>query len=273
MELAPDITGFSRLITALDPWLDQVVIIGGWAHRLYHQHSSAQRLDFSPLVTFDADVAIPLTLPAQTPTVREALVAHGFEEEFRGDDMPPATHYHLGEEGSGFYAEFLTPLTGSERSRSGRRKATAHVGGVNSQQLRFIELLLEHPWIVELRAEEFGLPAPKSLRVANPVAFLAQKLLIHRKRSSEGQAKDILYVHDTLQVFGARLGDLRNEWTSRIRPVLHPKAAKTVETAHTWLFGDVTDAIREAASIPADRRMTSEAVRGACQFGLQQVVG
>lgn len=187
--------------------------------------------------------------------------------------MPPATHYHLGEEGSGFYAEFLTPLTGSERSRSGRRKATAHVGGVNSQQLRFIELLLEHPWIVELRAEEFGLPAPKSLRVANPVAFLAQKLLIHRKRSSEGQAKDILYVHDTLQVFGARLGDLRNEWTSRIRPVLHPKAAKTVETAHTWLFGDVTDAIREAASIPADRRMTSEAVRGACQFGLQQVVG
>lgn len=31
MALAPDIEGFSRLITALDPWLDRVVIVGGWA--------------------------------------------------------------------------------------------------------------------------------------------------------------------------------------------------------------------------------------------------
>jgi|GEM_PF-4203768 len=29
MALAPDIAGFSRLITALDPWLDRVVIVGG----------------------------------------------------------------------------------------------------------------------------------------------------------------------------------------------------------------------------------------------------
>src|ERR1700679_4262782 len=26
---------FARLVDALEPWLDQVVIIGGWAHRLY----------------------------------------------------------------------------------------------------------------------------------------------------------------------------------------------------------------------------------------------
>lgn len=30
MALAPDIEGFSRLITALDPWLDRVVIVGGF---------------------------------------------------------------------------------------------------------------------------------------------------------------------------------------------------------------------------------------------------
>jgi hypothetical protein len=272
MALAPDIAGFSRLITALDPWLDRVVIVGGWAHRLYHLHPSAQTLDFAPLMTLDADVALPPTLPAQTPTIRDALVANGFEEEFRGDDMPPATLFHLGDKDSGFYAEFLTPLTGSDYTRSGKRKATVQVAGVNSQQLRFIELLLDNPWTVELRVEDFELPAPKVVRVANPVGFLAQKMLIHQKRSADDQAKDILYVHDTLQVFGARLDDLRDEWTGRVRPGLHSRAAKTVETADTWLFGEMTDVVRVAASIAADRRLTPEAVRESCQYGLQQIV-
>jgi hypothetical protein len=42
----PDIEHFSRLIDTLRPWLDQVVIIGGWAHRLYRLHPLAQPLDY-----------------------------------------------------------------------------------------------------------------------------------------------------------------------------------------------------------------------------------
>lgn len=217
-------------------------------------------------------MALAPDVAGRTPTIRDALAANGFEEEFRGDDMPPATLYPLGDKDSDFYAEFLTPLAGSDYTRSGKRKATARVAGVNSQQLRFIELLLNNPWTVELRVEDFELPAPKVVRVANPVGFLAQKMLIHKKRSAEDQAKDILYVHDTLQVFGARLDDLRDEWTGRVRPGLHSKAAKTVETAHTWLFGETTDVIRVAVSIAADRRLTPEAVRESCQYGLQQIM-
>jgi hypothetical protein len=273
MAFAPDITGFSRLIAALDPWLNQIVIVGGWAHRLYHLHPSAEKLDFAPLMTLDADIALPSTLPAQTPTIREALVMNGFEEEFRGDDMPPATLYHLGDSDSGFYAEFLTPLTGSEYPKFGRRKATAQVAGVNSQRLRFIDLLLYDPWTVQLQAEEFELAEAKAVRIANPVGFLAQKLLIHQRRSGEDQAKDILYIHDTLQVFGTRLDALRDEWTGRIRPCLHPRAARRVETAHQWLFGRMTDIIREAAPIAADRRLSPEALRESCQFGLLQIMG
>jgi hypothetical protein len=54
---------FSRLIGALEPWLAQVVIIGGWAHRLYRHHSTAQELDYPPLGTLDTDIAVPLNLP------------------------------------------------------------------------------------------------------------------------------------------------------------------------------------------------------------------
>ncbi|MCC6537061.1 MAG: hypothetical protein IT162_05895 [Bryobacterales bacterium] len=114
--------------------------------------------------------------------------------------MPPATLYHWGDKDSGFYAEFLTPLTGSEYTRSGKRKATAQVAGVNSQQLRLIELLLNNAWTVELRAPDFELPVPKVVRVANPVGYLAQKILIRDRRSSEDQAKDILCSRHTAGV-------------------------------------------------------------------------
>ena len=53
--------------------------------------------------------------------IHARLLAFGFKEEFFGDTRPPAIHYHLGGETSGFYAEFLTPLPGSEYDR--KRKA------------------------------------------------------------------------------------------------------------------------------------------------------
>jgi hypothetical protein len=85
--------------------------------------------------------------------------------------------------------------------------------------------------------------------------FLSQKLPIHGKRSAADQAKDIHYIHDTLQVFGTRLDELRDEWTGRIRLRLHWRASKEIETAHTRLFGETPDALRES-----------------CRYGLQQVM-
>lgn len=119
-----DLRTFSELVRALDPWLDRVVIIGGWAHRLYRLHPHAQALDYAPLATLDADIALPAGLPAATPSIRDRLLAYGFTEEFLGDDQPPATHYALGDEASGFYAEFVTPLTGGAYGRRGKRKGT-----------------------------------------------------------------------------------------------------------------------------------------------------
>ena len=92
--------------------------------------------------------------------VRKRLLEAGFEEEFMGEDRPPATHYHYGK-GGGFYAEFLAPLQWSEYDRNGKRKATKEVGGVSSQLLRYIEILLLSPWKVELGHENGYALAPK----------------------------------------------------------------------------------------------------------------
>jgi hypothetical protein len=265
-----DLRAFSRLVRALDPWLDRLVIIGGWAHRLSRLHPHAQALDYAPLATLDADIALPAGLLTTTPSIRDRLRAYGFTEEFLGDDRPPATHYALRDEASGFYAEFVTPLTGGAYDRRSKRKATIQIAGVTSQQLRHIDVLLIDPWVVDF---EFtgGAEERKTLQIANPACFLAQKILIHSKRNREDRARDVLYVHDTLEVFGGRLDQLRAEWQTRVAPRLHRNHAQAVRKAPDRLFGEITDAIRNASIAAAGRDLTPESVRETCRFGLQHL--
>jgi hypothetical protein len=168
-EQDPELEAFSKFIDALEPWLGEVVLVGGWAHRLYRLDGRARKLDYLPLSTLDGDVAVPPKLKKEESTVRKRLLEAGFEEEFVGEDRPLATHYHYGK-GGGFYAEVLAPLEGGEYDRNGRRKATKEVGGVSSQLLRYIEILLISPWKVELGEENGYAWSPKrSLRPAQPI--------------------------------------------------------------------------------------------------------
>jgi hypothetical protein len=108
----PDAIHFARLIDTLHPWLNQVVVIGGWAHRLYRLHPLAQAVDYEPLGTFDTDVAVPPQLPATDKDIRQRLLENNFREELSGETQPPVAHYYVASEDSAFYAEFLTPLIG-----------------------------------------------------------------------------------------------------------------------------------------------------------------
>jgi hypothetical protein len=264
MTPAPD--PFVRLITALEPYLDQIVIIGGWAHQLYRQHPAAQQLDYPPLMTLDTDIAMLPGVALREQDIRSRLVAHGFEEEFLGDDRPPATHYRLGDEASGFYAEFLTPLVGAGRDRTGRRIATTEISGVTSQRLRYLEILLHHAWAIDFASGE----VTERIRIANPVSFIAQKVLILARRDPEDRAKDILYMHDTLEVFGSRLAELRALWREFVLPELHANQAKVISKASEVLFGDLTDDVRRASQI-AGQRVSPKTIRQACQYGFREV--
>jgi hypothetical protein len=133
-----DVVQFARLIAALGPWLDRVVIIRDWAHRLCRFHELSQALEYSPLVTLDTDVALPAKVSVQKQDLRDRLLANGFEEKLLGDHTPPVTRYSLGTDESGFYAEFLTPLVGSMHSRDKKSAPTVRVGGVTTQRLRHL---------------------------------------------------------------------------------------------------------------------------------------
>lgn len=43
--------------------LDQVLIIGVWAHYLFRRQPLVQPLDYEPLGTFDTDIVVPFRLP------------------------------------------------------------------------------------------------------------------------------------------------------------------------------------------------------------------
>jgi hypothetical protein len=272
MNANPEFASFARLVESLTPWLDQVVIIGGWAHRLHRLHPLAQPLQYEPLATLDADVALPRRIRVAGDEIYQRLAANGFGAEFLGHHRPPAAHYRLTDPGIHFYAEFLTPLVGGAVGRKGKQNATQRVGGVSSQNLRYIEVLLAAPWSVALSAANgFPFANETGVRIANPVSFLAQKILIHRRRTRDERAKDILYMHDTIETFATRIDELRAEWMTNLCPELHANNVRTVQSAATTLFGEVTDPIRAASRIVQGRRLTPEAVRETCNVAFTRI--
>src|SRR5216110_1432098 len=265
-----ELEAFSKFIGALEPWLGEVVLIGGWAHRLYRRHPLARRLAYLPLITLDGDVAVPPKLKARELSVRKRLLDAGFVEEFVGEDWPPATHYHYGK-GGGFYAEFLSPLVGSEYDRRGKRKATQEVGGISSQLLRYIETLMISPWKVQLGRENGPFSPKRKVQIANPTSFLAQKILIHEDRVYKDRAKDLLYIHDTIEVFSESLEELRNIFQTDVAPKLHPRRRAELAGAADKLFGKVDDTIREASRMAAGRKLSPERLAESSRAGLGEI--
>jgi hypothetical protein len=225
---------------------------------------------YLPLRTRDVDVALSLQAPLEG-NIREALEAAGFSRLFRGDNAPPVTHYHLGDDDGGFYAEFLVPLYGGELKR-GKPDITAVKAGINAQKLRHLDLLLDAPWSVRV-GPDVGVPLDRAADVLlpNPVSFIVQKLLIHDKRPANKRAQDVLYIHDTLELFGGVIDNLRTSWIDQLRPTMPAKTARRAEATARAVFEQMTDTIREAVRIPQDRHLSPDVVRAACQYGLSEI--
>ena len=82
-----------------------------------------------------------------------------------------------------------------------------------------------------------------------------------------------LYIHDTLELFGASLDKLRTLWEDEVKPKMLPKTAERAFATASELFENVTDTIRNAARIPQDRNLQPENLRAAIQYGLNEVFG
>jgi hypothetical protein len=267
-----DLDLLAHALQALRPWHRSLVMVGGWAHRLYRFHPLADPPSYLPLQTRDADFAVAPTEPI-VGDIAAALQAADFDAQLSGDERPPVARYHLHSD-PGFFIEFLAPLTGSGVRRENTADATVVVGGVVAQKLRYVDLLLIEPWVVGL-GEEVAVPLVPAaeIQLANPVMFIAQRLLIQKRRPPRKRAQDILYIHDTLDLFGPNIDELRRLWQDELRHRLPDATLRNVERLAQEHFGFLSDAIREAARIPQDRRPSPERIRELCAYGLGEVFG
>jgi hypothetical protein len=270
-----DVEAFARLVKALRPQLTLAVFVGGWAHRLHRLHPYAQHLEYAPLMTRDADVGLPLRAFSDG-NIRAQLIAANFQERFVANHRPPVTRYELGECGGGFYAEFLTPLMGGEHRRDGTPDVTVQVAHVSAQKLRHLDVLFYAPWVIRLdRGNGFPFHQPTDVLVPNAASYIAQKALIHGRRRPDERARDVLYIHDTIETFGRSLEHLQTEWREQVRPLLSRRAVRAVEAAAATMFGDVSDVIRNAAieGRPTGRTLQPDMLRQVGYAGMTAIFG
>jgi len=68
MSIPEDFQAFSRLVLALRDYRKDIVLVGGWGHRLFRLHSFSQGVDFEPLGSEDADLVLDKTMPTSFST-------------------------------------------------------------------------------------------------------------------------------------------------------------------------------------------------------------
>ena len=266
-----DAAAMATLIDALRPWLGKLVFVGGWAHRLHRLHPSADVPAYAAVVTRDADIAIadPGALQGD---LAAALTHAGFLMNLSGDFVPPVSHFSLGEEDAGFYVEFLTPLRGGGSRRDGREDATVAAAGVTAQKLRHLDVLLIAPWVIGLSPASVIAPRESAqILVTNPVSLIVQKLLIHHDRRDSKRAQDLLYIHDTIELFEPALPQLQVLWRDQVGSALTSNQRDLAQERADRLFRGITDDLREAALVPADRRLDPGEMRLRCSLGLAQL--
>jgi hypothetical protein len=116
----------------------------------------------------------------------------------------------------------------------------------------------------------YPLPSVTTVWIPNPAAFVGQKLIIHRTRSADRRPQSILYIHDTLELFEHELDMLRDAWRQTAAGLSSAALARLSESRGA-VFEGVTDTIRNAARIPADRTIRPERIQAFCKQALNHI--
>jgi Nucleotidyltransferase len=209
-----------RLLTAIEPYLGEIVLGGGWAPYFYRCYPGISSPSHPALFTFDFDVVVPPVLPVDPAGPMSSLLANGNFAPRTAIRPPVVIYQHESWQEAGkapVYVEMLTPLRGSEVDRSGEPKYLKKVQtGLTAQCLRYLDLLLYMPIEMDVaRVGELELEASLKVRVPNPATYLLQKALIHGERTGESQRKDLAYIYD-VAVLWFRKVDAVSRWMDAV---------------------------------------------------------
>ncbi|MHB1345175.1 MAG: GSU2403 family nucleotidyltransferase fold protein [Thermoleophilia bacterium] len=185
------------LLTGLEvlrPYLDDIVIAGGWVPYLYAAHLPPSQ-EVVALKTRDLDLAVQREIPERDKTIDQLLGDADFTCEFRSLGSPPVTVYLATNAGDEVEIEFITTARGADLG--------VHTvqSGLTAQELRYVELLLGHKWPLGLDGLTAG-EIKGRVWVPTPAAFLLQKALSRMKRTDRPKKeKDLYYIFYVIDGF------------------------------------------------------------------------
>jgi hypothetical protein len=193
-----------KLLVSLEPYMDSLVLVGGWVPYLYRYLPWATPTQHPPVHTSDIDMALSSRLVRKELSLGECLERGGFGAVFSIGQQPPVMYFQ--EEWRGLdrlasvYAEFLVPHVGRETGRSGESRTVVKIeghGGVTAQALRFLDLLLEDTLEIDLQVvPELGFERPFVVRIPHPLNYCLQKLLAIPRRSRNKVPGDCAYLYE-----------------------------------------------------------------------------
>jgi len=198
-----------------------VVLVGGCASALYRFSSESAKVIPRPLLTKDADLAMPNTITQQQSSLHDMLSRVGLQPV---PDDRPVNQYRMSADANESI-EIICPVTGLSAKQKQSQPVLVKVQpNTTAEALDYVDVLLTHPWQIDL-ADVSQLKVEDSLpvKVPNPVAYGLQKILIRSKRKKKAdRQKDAYYIYETALIFREARGALRRE-AETVRKSIHPK--------------------------------------------------
>lgn len=209
MSRAGERRAFVVAIQALQPYMHDLVVVGGWVPLLYHHCLVDPPPDREPPGTSDVDLVMPGVLEAnERPTLYDLLEKAGYRpipSRVTGERHPRVSFERELDDGVTSEVELLTPARGGRRGMvqiSGQERLTA-------EALPYHNLLLENTLDLVI-GSDFDRSISRQLLVCvpTPAAFVYAKGLTWRRRQTRAKrAKDLAYLVDVM----GRYPSLRRE--------------------------------------------------------------
>lgn len=185
-----------KILAILGPYLQQIVIGGGWAPFLYYRYLVKNK-QHVPMLTSDIDLMVRHQVPIVGPkTIDEILTAEAkLNTTFKNQDNPAVIHYEGTIEGFEVEIEFLTDQTGSQQE-----KVLVVQKGLHAEALRYVSIIVENTLYLEIDGTESAQGgSPLIVQVPTPAAYIFQKgLSFPLRRDKQKASKDLYYIFDIL---------------------------------------------------------------------------
>jgi hypothetical protein len=207
-----------RTLHTLKPYLEEIVIVGGWVPFLYRKYGNIPARHPSVRTT-DIDIAVPRKVPDKgRPTIDNLLSKAGYTTQNFGL-YGGAVKYELATPPTEI--EFITPEIG----KSGEPSIVVQ-SGLRAQALRYVQILLKNTRQIEIIDSISSVNVSSLIRVPSPAAFIFQKALTLPQRRFKA-AKDLYYIFDLLD----STTEMQSQIPAEIRLVQAQYASKWFRSA------------------------------------------